>query len=134
MRVISLILSVYFTLASFIPRMDFSQLTHLDDIQRHYQEHLLQDVSSECSLSFTEFLYIHYINPQAHDKDQQEEHNHDHLPFLSYQYQFIAISTYGSERASPYSRETIYANTYQDPFHLTEFSSSIFHPPSCPQA
>jgi hypothetical protein len=83
MRLLSLFFSVVIFLGSLLPRFDFKELSQLDELFTHFQEHLKE---AKGELSFSEFMAMHYANK---NHDQQE--NHDHLPFHNHECQLGAL-------------------------------------------
>ena len=81
MKLTANILAFYLLLGSFLPRTDFSQLLKLKDLQEHYQLHQLEAKLAGVAFTLQEFLYDHFIQPDGHD--HEGENDHEGLPMSS---------------------------------------------------
>ena len=78
MRLISsLLLAVFISVQSLLPRLSVIELTKLPALLNHYKLH--RNINSE--ITFLSFLELHYSNPSHHDQDHQEHHK---LPFTDH--------------------------------------------------
>lgn len=68
---VSIFLLCYFSLAAFVPRMDFDRLYQIPDLAAHFFEH----EGPDDSLDFIEFINIHYGQESEEPTDGHE------LPF-----------------------------------------------------
>lgn len=75
MKVFAYILLFQFSLGALLPKSDFSQLLKLNNLVQHYQLHQSNASIDGVTISFSEFLYIHFIDSDEHD---QENGNHEH--------------------------------------------------------
>lgn len=64
-------------LGSLLPQSDFSQLRRLPQLFAHYDVHIEQAADQGTTLSFGEFLFIHFIHPDQH---QHGDNSHQELP------------------------------------------------------
>ena len=78
------ILAFYLLLGSFIPRTDFSQLLKLKDLQEHYQLHQLEAKLAGIEFTLQEFLYDHFIQPDGHEHEGEEDHESLPMKLLFY--------------------------------------------------
>ncbi len=79
MRIITYLLLSYFTLGALIPQGDFSQLLKLNDLMEHYDLHQKEAILLGEDISFSAFLYLHFIDGEEHE--HEDENDHDNLPF-----------------------------------------------------
>jgi hypothetical protein len=75
MRLLSLILSLYFLTGSLMPGGHWDEFPGIINLMGHYQEH--QQRAQNHSITFMEFLALHYNSDLGHK--QQEDHSK--LPF-----------------------------------------------------
>ena len=130
MKITALLLAFYMLLGSFIPRSDFSQLAHIGDLRAHYLQHQAEANLQNQSITFLEFLYIHFIDLTQHAEGDHEEH-HEELPFQSIN---LGISFLLTNMVLPVLVEiepTLSPSIlYQSPFYLVGFYPSTLQPPS----
>ncbi len=130
MKIWCSILSLYFGIVSFIPQMDFSQISYLDDMLTHFHLHKTCNNSQNTSISFTTFIYIHYIDQGAHS-ELPDHDSHQNLPFHTLNFHFTGFFLPFPDRyIGQMLLDTSYSASYQNPFYLKEFCSSFFRPPS----
>ena len=67
---------------SMIPNSDFSQLTRIPDMLEHYELHLEEIGDLDIEFTFWEFVKIHFITPDDHEHDDNDEHQN--CPFQSF--------------------------------------------------
>jgi hypothetical protein len=65
-KILSLLLSIYFFAGSLMPGSDWDELPKVVDLIEHYQHH---EKESEGKLSFSDFLFLHYSNTSNHFDD-----------------------------------------------------------------
>lgn len=61
-----------------MPNSDFSQLPKFADLIEHYKVHKAEAAAIGETISFSEYLCIHFIHMQDHDDDH--EGDHEQLP------------------------------------------------------
>lgn len=81
MKIITFILAIYMLIGSLIPKTDFSQLLHLKDMMEHYTLHQEEATVAGNAFGLIDFIYIHFINPDAHELDDHEKNHDEQLPF-----------------------------------------------------
>lgn len=129
MKFLNYILIAYFSIGACIPRCDFSQMGQLNNLLEHYKLHQKEAIESGLSISFNEFLYIHFVEGDEHQ--HQNENEHQNLPLYSISggillfldqvdYAINTVSTIIQEREI----------TFQIPFYINPFINQVFHPPS----
>ena len=79
MKIFVHILLLYFSLGACLPKGDFSQLLKFNDLQEHYVLHQNEAVAAGTGISFSKFLYLHFIDGGEHQ--HENENNHNNLPF-----------------------------------------------------
>lgn len=117
-----IILLVY--LSSFT---EFRELLKLPLLLEHFTEHS----SKDSSLSFSEFLCMHYLH--AHDNDGDDEHDRN-LPFKSHDsHASVFSSNLFAQRQTidfkPLVTELNNSLASKEDFIYSAFSSSIWQPP-----
>ena len=78
MKIVAHILLIYFSIGACIPNSDFSQLLKVNDMMAHFDLHQKEAQAIGKTVSFTNFLYIHFLN-ENHQHDENE--SHENLPF-----------------------------------------------------
>lgn len=120
-------LTLYFAIGACMPRTDFSQLMYIDDLIEHYKLHKEEAFQIGETISFHSFLYLHFIEGDEHEHDQDS--HHDNLPCKT----ISTSSTLIAFDLTPV--EGILETTYPDqPEQLCGMLSEgtvhdIFHPP-----
>ncbi len=79
LKAFSFIMAIYFTLGSFFPATDFSQLAKVPNMWSHYTQHREMAIQNGEEVGFVDFLRFHFYTPSEH----QGEHEHDDLPYHS---------------------------------------------------
>jgi hypothetical protein len=125
LRLIAYILLVYWSLGSFFPLGDFSQLAMLPSLVQHYRLHKAE---SEQALSFPAFFALHYSGASSHQHHDGGAGHHD-LPLKTlHEFQWISARFAVSLPASPASNPTRLADPSDYP--LSEGArSAVFRPP-----
>lgn len=127
--IINYILIIYLSIGACVPNCDFSQIGQLDDLLEHYELHQKETLELGTELSFAEFLYLHFIERDGHQ--HQNETEHQNLPFncissgiILFFNQFI-----GTENLIPQGigKKTV---TYLNTFYTNPCINQIFHPPA----
>ena len=129
MKVTALLLAGYFLLGSLLPRTDFSQLWHLDDLRRHFQQHVAEAEAAGEVLSYRKFFYEHFINPDQHEQDHPAEHDALPLHSISSSVTFLCNNAGILDGHLPVNQLRTPVN-YCNVFHLQGFCLTIPHPPS----
>jgi len=127
--IVHYILLIYFSIGACIPNCDFSQIGQLNDLLEHYELHQTEALELGIELSFTEFLYIHFIEGDEHQ--HQNENNHRNLPLYSISSGIMLffnqlIDTRNFIVQVMGKRKIIYLDT----FYINPFINRIFHPPA----
>jgi len=125
---IAYILLVYFSLGALMPKTDFSQFARFGDLLEHYQLHQEEASLVGESISFSAFLYLHFVDGDEHQHEQESEHNN--LPF---QNNLSSLSLYliSSEANIPFSPSPIVVSLpHYTSFYSKDIHADIFHPPS----
>jgi hypothetical protein len=129
LRTFAFTLSIFFALGGMVPNSDFSQLTKIGFVLRHFSDHLQR--ASQTDFDFFDFIALHYFNADNHLENHKEE-NHGQLPMHSLGGHLLLWSiceTYQSVHHSdePHKEKTKFAflNSSAEGFHL-----SLFRPPS----
>lgn len=129
MKITALILASYMFIGSLIPNSDFSQLARIPDMVKHYELHQEEIANLDVEFSFWEFLIIHFISPNDHEHDGDDEHKN--CPFQSFCFSitfvFSNTSIFIPEIDVPlYSGNLFYENA----FYLNGFVTTEIQPPS----
>ncbi len=126
MKVFSLVMAMYFTLGSFFPCTDFSQLVKAPNMWNHYLEHREMAMENGDNVGFLDFLHFHFLSPSDH----QGEHEHDNLPFhsISHNAPILLLEVFSLDWM-PFS-----GIRYKTEFHYLlnyrfNYSASLFQPP-----
>jgi len=127
LKFIATILAFYIFLGGLIPNSDFSQLTRIPDMMKHYQLHQEEIADLNIKISFWEFIKIHFISPGDHEGND----GHQNCPFQS----FCSSTTFIFSSLSVLFFETtvvvISGNlSYENAFYLNGFITTEIHPPS----
>lgn len=126
MKILNYILLLYFSFGACIPKSDFSQVAQFNDVLEHYELH-----QKEERVSFSEFLYIHFIEGDEHQHSDPSEH--EKLPFkyvsdIIYSL-FFELKTSSLDVAISFffQKEII---VYKENFYKNSFLFKISHPPT----
>lgn len=127
--IVNYILLIYFSIGTCIPNCDFSQISQLDNLSKHYELHQIEALELGAELSFTEFLYIHFIEGDEHQ--HQNENNHQNLPLHALSNGIILFFNLPIDTKKLIvqvieKRKETYLNT----FYINPFINQIFHPPT----
>ena len=113
------------------PRSDLSQLGRLADLKAHYLEHKAEAEQQNASITFFDFLSIHYLNTQQHNSNTDHEEDHHQLPFQSINGSVtFLLTTVLLPVFSDAEEDFIKTIAYQCPFYLNGFLSTTIQPPS----
>lgn len=128
MKFITYILLIYYSLGALIPKSDFSQITQIDDLIRHYQLHQAEAKLMNQELSFWDFLYMHFITEAEHQHDNPSEHENLPLKKISTSNILFCLDALGLEKDLPqYFTQSF--SIFKGYFLAKEFIFSIFQPP-----
>lgn len=128
MKGIAYILLLYFSLGALMPKTDFGQLMKFSDLLEHYQLHQEEAALIGESISFSTFLYLHFINGDEHQHEQENEH--DKLPFQNSLSSFSFYLAYNDTNfLSVQSPIVTHLPSYES-FYSKDVHIDIFHPPS----
>lgn len=127
MRFFNYLFIVYFSLGACFPRNDFSQLLKINDLLEHYELHQKEANALGETITFTEFILLHFSNADGHE--HKNENGHDNLPLKNFTTSMVLCLV-----------NPLTLNTFYNPFierSLPEFKShyiqtiafDIFHPP-----
>lgn len=126
----SIFYAFYFFLAGMMPFTDFSQLAQFPDAWKHYQEHKMEASINGEKVSLFAFFKDHYVNPDSHDHDDQD--NHDNLP-LNHCCPSIAVFSIAYFQFlldSPEQMEVVDNLTYIPFYYSADFEKGLDQPPS----
>ena len=116
-------------IGSLIPNSDFSQLTRVPDMLEHYELHQQEVMNLNIEISFWEFLKIHFITPDGHEHEGNDDHQN--CPFQSFCSSItFALTTANfsfSEKQAPASQGKL---SYLNAFYLNGFVSTEIQPPT----
>lgn len=102
LRIFAFILSIFFALGGMVPNSDFSQLTKIGFVLRHFSEHLQRAPQSD--FDFMDFVALHYFNADNH-LDNHKEENHGQLPMHSLSSHPLVWSCWPTQYSERYSAE-----------------------------
>ena len=129
LKLLAQILAFYMFFGSLIPNSDFSQLTRVADMMEHFQLHQEEVVKLNVDFSFWEFLKIHFITPNDHEHDGNDDHQN--CPFQSFcpslNFVLSTDNTAFAEAVSTFIQEDL---IYNNTFHLSGFVTTEIQPPS----
>lgn len=126
----ALFLAFYLLLGSCIPRSDYSQLGHLADLRAHFLEHQAEAIEAGETISFFDFLYIHFIDTNQHT-DTNHEEDHQQLPLQSFNSVVSFILSADAFLDCKLSTSTpSFTVAYQNLFYLSGFLKNNMRPPS----
>jgi len=127
MKISAFILLFYFIIGACIPQGDFSQLLKLNNLMKHYELHQEEARAIGKTVSFSSFLYIHFIDSDEHQHDGEEDH--ESLPFqnISSSTTFYLTSFQATAIPRPHFTEQLIPSTGS--FVQEDISFDIFHPP-----
>ena len=128
MKLINYFLLIYFSIGACFPNCDFSQLAQLDELMEHYMLHQTEARLEGEQISFTDFLFEHFI--QGETEDHQHDDEHDELPLYSecngiplWHYQKSSLSY--RTVSDPYVSVTFVTDQLLEHDYLNK----VFHPP-----
>lgn len=128
MKITAHILLIYFSIGACIPNCDFSQLLKLGNLMEHYDEHQEEALAIGETISFSEFLYIHFIDGDEHQHENEDHHENLPLQNITSPITFyLAINLPSLNTTTKVFTKTVlpfYPSILQD-----ELASNIFHPP-----
>jgi len=112
-----------------MPKSDFSQLVHLPDLVSHFDLHQQEALSQGKAISFAQFIYLHFVEVDAHAHDDSSEH------------QNLPLNTLSSTSIQFFTAYTVYllhvivsifaqVSTLVLQIPIEEYIPTIFHPPS----
>lgn len=128
MKVLNYILLTYFSIGAIIPRSDFSQMGQLDNLLKHYELHQSEAQNVGSSISFMQFLYIHFVSGDEHQHPNENEHHN--LPLYSISSGMILFfEELGSLSHNIYNEIRKTEITSYIIFYLNPFINQVFHPP-----
>ncbi len=125
----ALLLAGYFLIGSMIPRTDFSQLMHLNDLVEHYHLHVEEALAEGESISFSAFLYLHFVNPEDHKHDHEDEHDGLPMHSISSSVAYVCSSAMDLEGAMVLPSCAL-DRSYLNVFYLQGYLAAISHPPA----
>lgn len=129
MKLFSILLILYLSCGACVPMFDYSQLFKISDLIDHYDLHQKEANFYGKSVSFFDFMAIHYFNYDGHDHDGEK--HHEDSPFQSNYIvtTFYCLSSYWVEISrTKYLHQT--TPRYYHEYNPTDFIKSIFHPPN----
>lgn len=120
-------LSIIILFAYLSSYTEFRELLKLPLLLEHYSEHNSKDIN----LSFSDFLYMHYIH--AHDADGDDEKDKN-LPFKSHNgcSSNFSSNLYAQQQTidiKPFITELINSISCSEDYYYPSFSASIWQPP-----
>ncbi|MFT4762423.1 MAG: hypothetical protein ACI9XO_002999 [Paraglaciecola sp.] len=90
MKYFAHILLLYFSLGPYLPKGDFNQLLKFNDLQAHSVLHQSEAIAAGQTISFSDFLYLHFVDGDEHQHENEDDH--ERLPFHNRLY----LQTYSS--------------------------------------
>jgi len=119
---------VYFCVLALVPRGDYTQLAKINDLLKHYQTHKIEAATQNKSITFINFLYVHFIDIEEHD---DHEDHHEKLPFknisISNLLYFEPLLLLGLNQSNLYKFVFI---SFINQLLPDGFLNSIFRPPT----
>lgn len=128
MKIIHYILLFHFSIGALLPKCDFDQFAKLDDLMRHYALHQQDAKQKNQTISFWDFLYLHFFSGEPHEHDDSDDH--EHLPLkaissntilFSYTKSAVCTKTSTPNHATP----ALFDSCFLD----IDFVHTIFRPP-----
>jgi hypothetical protein len=126
MKVFAQFMALYFFLGSFFPWTDFSQLTKIPNVFKHYECHVEESVANGETSVFTDFLKEHFFSSmdQAH---QDPTHHQLPLKTINLDFQFVLSKVLPFQLKMPILQKVNFFNIRT--LLGADFSSSLFQPP-----
>jgi hypothetical protein len=125
---ISLCLATILLAESLLPLMEFHELSKLPALAKHYKQHRAENPS----LSFADFIELHYQDTQHHEQDPQTHHD---LPFSNHNAQHhscVPVAFFTPQPIKEFCTlifiSEIQVVAYREPA-TTSFATSIWQPP-----
>jgi hypothetical protein len=107
--------------------MDLHDFVKLPRLIEHFQQHQIKNAS----VSFVDFLNLHY-GSEAERHDKEEHHEHEDLPFKSpdctFAHTVTLIPVFDAPELSTLVCNVSYSNFYQSTFSF-DYSQFIWQPP-----
>lgn len=125
MRGLSAIFVFVILLKALMPAMNTAELARVPLLLEHYQEHL----KSDQSLTFLDFLILHYSNKDHHNKDHAK---HSKLPFGNLHHQPVSIQLWYADIyvvVIPELMTKLYSTVLSVGKLLSIFKFSVWQPP-----
>lgn len=121
------IISIIILIAYLSSYTEVRELLKLPILLEHFTEHS----SKDSTLSFSEFLCMHYLH--AHDNDGDDEHDRS-LPFKSHDgcasnFSSNLYAQHQSIEFKPFVTELNHTLTIKEDYIYSSFCSSIWQPP-----
>lgn len=113
-----------------MPNSDFSQLKRFTDLRSHYLEHIEEAKLQAQTVSFVQFLQLHFISPADH-QDANHEEDHHKLPLQTFDFSinFLVFLSPASP-SHPIFSKNIPQGLEMRYFRSQGFPTSVFHPPT----
>ena len=129
MKLLALILTLYFLLGSLLPGTDFSQLKKAPAVWKHYQLHQQLAAESSQDVSLFDFLYAHFLYPDSHQHDDGGQ-SHQELPLKSVHiFSQILSSNIIAFAAAPLPAACHQLIPHHHPLFSSIHDGAIFRPP-----
>ncbi|HAS42057.1 MAG TPA: hypothetical protein DCS93_16370 [Microscillaceae bacterium] len=114
---------------SLIPNADFSQLSRVDYLLRHYTEHQKEAADKGQEISFVSFLYTHYVLKDDHQ--HSDKSSHQQLPFGSLTTCTVSyLNTPMTVLPTKIAVLNKQFTNFEGQFTTSGVVSDIFHPPA----
>lgn len=129
LKIFAFTLSIFFALGGMVPNSDFSQLTKIGFVIRHFSEHLQR--APQTDFDFIDFVALHYFNADNH-LDNHKEENHGQLPMHSLGGHSLIWSFWTNHHSGYHPNEQFKEKAKFSFLNSTAegFNFSIFKPPS----
>lgn len=122
-------MALYFSVGACIPRCDFAQLLHIEDLMQHYSLH--KEEAKELGEDFNLFSFLkeHFVDMEEHDHDSDSDH--EDLPFKSISVTTITLIQASSDVMDQHELISKHESVlfWSPDALLSSYSNSIFHPP-----
>ena len=128
MKVSASILLFYFILGACIPKGDFSQLLKFNNLLEHYKLHQEEVRIIGKTVSFSSFLYLHFIDGDEHQHDDEDDHKT--LPFQNISSSITFYITSSPTTPISSSDFTKQVTPLSSTLLQEDISFDIFHPPA----
>lgn len=128
MKFLTLLLTINISLGACFPGFDMSQLVKMVNLMEHYELHQDEAEAIGETLSFLEFMVIHYVDFDNHEHEGED--NHDKLPFQSSSTSLILYcQSIDWEETHSDSNPTQQEHWHCSDFHSNDFQKGVFRPP-----